>query len=96
MMFYQTRHLGLGNAFTLSIYVHTSEIIFLKIFLCGPFLKPLMNLLQYDFCFMVWLFVCKAHGILPPQSGIKTILPALKSEVLSTGPPGKSQHIGNS
>lgn len=31
MMFYQTRHLGLGNAFTLSIHVHTSEIIFLKI-----------------------------------------------------------------
>ena len=25
-------------------------------FLCGPFLKSLLNLLQYCFCFMFWLF----------------------------------------
>ena len=30
-----------------------------------------MNLLQYYFCFMFWVFGRKAHRILVPQSGIK-------------------------
>ena len=52
----------------------------LKDFWCGPFLKPLLNLLQYCFCFMFSLslllslffffLVCKACGILAPWSGI--------------------------
>jgi len=39
MIFYQTRHLGLGNAFTLSIHVHTSEIIFFKDFFMWTIFK---------------------------------------------------------
>ena len=36
--------------------VHTLGI-YLKIFFwCGPFLKSLLNLLQYCFCFMLWFF----------------------------------------
>ena len=31
-------------------------LFFLKIFLCEPFLKSLLNLLQYCFCFMFWFF----------------------------------------
>ena len=29
---------------------------FLRFFWCGPFLKSLLNLLQYCFCFMSWFF----------------------------------------
>ena len=31
-------------------------VFFFKIFWCGPFLKSLLNLLQYCFCFMFWCF----------------------------------------
>ena len=33
---------------------------------------------------------CEACGILVPRPGIKPAPPALESEVLTTGPPGKS------
>ena len=59
-------------------------------FWCGPFLKSLLNLLQYCFCFMFWIFGCEACGILAPRPGIKLAPPALEGEGLTTGPPGKS------
>ena len=59
-------------------------------FLCGPFLKSLLNLLQYWFCFMFWFLGCKARGILPPWPEIQHTPPALEGKVLSTGLPGKS------
>ena len=31
-------------------------ILLLEFFLCGPFLKSLLNLLQHCFCFMFWFF----------------------------------------
>ena len=52
--------------------------------------KSLLNLLQYCFCFMFWLFGCKAYGISAPWPGIEPIPPALEGEVLTAGPPGKS------
>ena len=64
--------------------------IYLFIFWCGPFLKSLLNLLQYCFCSMFWFFGHEACGILAPQPGIKPASPALEGEVLTTGPPGKS------
>ena len=30
-----------------------------NLFLCGPFKKSLLNLLQYCFCFMFWFFGCE-------------------------------------
>ena len=33
---------------------------------CGPFLKTSLNLLQYCFCFMFWIFGCEAYGVLAP------------------------------
>ena len=51
-------------------------------------LKSLLNLLQYCFCFMFWLFGQKACGIFGPQPEIKPAPPALEGEVLTTGPPG--------
>ena len=63
---------------------------FKHFFRCGPFLKSLLNLLQYCFCFMFWFFGREACGILAPRLGIKPAPPALEGEVLTTGPPGKS------
>ena len=52
----------------------------------------LLNLLQYCFCFMFWFFGLEACGILVPLPGMEPSRPALEGEVLTTGPPGKSQH----
>ena len=57
---------------------------------CGPFLKSLLNLLPYCFCFMFWAFGPEACWILAPQRRIEPIPPAVESEVLTTGPSGKS------
>ena len=40
---------------------------------------------------MFWLFGRKACRILAPWSGMKPIPPALEGEVLTIGPPEKSQ-----
>ena len=42
-------------------------------------------------CFMVLFCGPEACWILAPQPGIRPALPALGGEVLTTGPPGKSQ-----
>ena len=56
----------------------------------GHFLKFLLNLLQYCFCFMFcFVFGHKAGGISAPQSGIKPASQALEGEVSTAGPPGK-------
>ena len=39
--------------------------------------------------FIFWSH-CMAYGILLPQPGIKSMLPALETRVLTTGPPEKS------
>ena len=40
---------------------------------------------------MFWFFGCEARGILALGPGIEPAPPALEGEVLTTGPPGKSQ-----
>ena len=47
--------------------------------------------IEYCFCFMFWVFGHEACGISAPRPGIEPIPPALEGEVLTTGPPGKSQ-----
>ena len=48
------------------------QSFFKNIFWCGPFLKSLLNLLQYYFCFMfLWNSGHKACGILVPGPWIK-------------------------
>ena len=69
---------------------HHLFFFFLRFFFwCGPFLKSLLNLLQYCFCFMFRFSGHKSCGILAPQPGIEPTPPALEREVLTTGPPGK-------
>ena len=58
---------------------------------CGPFLS------HYSICYHLASVSCfgfsghKVCGILPPWPGVDHIPPALEGEVLTTGPPGKSQ-----
>ena len=72
-----------------------NKFFFFKIFFCVWiiyfFFKSLLNLLQYCFCFVFWFFDPEACGILAPQPGIEPESPALQGEVLTTGPPRKSQ-----
>ena len=46
------------------------SLLFLKVFFfflnCGPFLKSLLDLVQYCFFCMFWFFGHEACGILPP------------------------------
>lgn len=64
---------------------------FFEVFFDGDhILKPLLNLLQYCFCFMSWFFGHEACGILAPQPGAEPILLASEGEVLITRLPGKS------
>lgn len=64
-----------------------SKIFFL--FGCGSFLNSLLNLLQYYFCFMFWLFRHEVCGILTPQPGLKPTAPVLGGKVLTAGPSEK-------
>ena len=54
------------------------------------FLKFLLNLLQYCFCFMYWFFSQESCGTLASQPGIKPTPLVLEGEVLTTETPGKS------
>ena len=63
---------------------------FLIFFWCGPFLKSLLNLSEYYFCFMFWFSGCKAYGILAPWPGTEPAPLASEGEVLTTRPAGKS------
>jgi len=80
-----------SGIFSCPFFLSYSGLLFLsKIFWCGPFLKSLLNLLQYCFCFMFWCFGHETCEILAPLPGIEPIPPALEDKVLITGPPGKS------
>ena len=50
------------------------------------FVRSLLNLLQYCFCFMFWMSGWEACGIPAPWSGIKLAFPAWEGEVLTIGP----------
>ena len=54
------------------------------------FLKSLLNLLHIASVLRFGFFGSETYGILAPQPGIKPAPVALESQVLSTGPPGKS------
>ena len=71
-----------------------SKFLYLTFFFdVDHFLKSLLNLLQYCYCFMFWYFGCEACGTIAPQLGIEPTTPALEGEVLTTGQPGKSLYL---
>ena len=75
------------------LYISSCEdTLFLKIyFWCAPFLKSLLNLLQYDFCCSYLVFWPQITGDLGFLTSILPHIPALGGEVLTSGPPGQSQ-----
>ena len=54
--------------------------------------KSLYWICYNSFYFMIRNFGSEAYRILAPQPGFKPAPPALEGEVLSTGPPGKTQY----
>ena len=71
-----------------SVYILSFSYIY---FWCGPYLKFLLNLLQYCFWFTFWFFGLEVCGMLALQSEVKPEPPALEGQVLTPGPPGKSR-----
>ena len=66
---------------------------FFNFFKHGPFLKSLLNLLQYRFCCLCFgFFVHEAFESLHPQLANHrwNTSPAFEGEVLTSGPQGKS------
>ena len=62
------------------------------IFSSGPVFKVFIEFVTVLLLlFMFWFFGHEAWGISPPQLKIKPTLHALEGEVLTIGPPGKSQ-----
>ena len=57
------------------------------------FLKPLLILLQYCFCFTFCFFGHEACGILAFRPGIQPTSPASEGDILTSGPPGKSLYF---
>ena len=57
------------------------------------FLKSLLNLFQYYFCLIFWVFGCKVCGILVSGPEMETAPPAFEGEVLTAGLPGKSHPV---
>ena len=53
-------------------------LFFLRLFSHGPFLKSLLNLFPYCFCFMFWFFGYESCGTLALWPGIKPTPPALE------------------
>ena len=80
----------LRSVLMLQLLIHNFFLAyFFKKFLCGPFLKSLLSLLKYCFCFIFWFLGYESGRTLSPRSGIKPTPLALEGEVLTTGPPGK-------
>ena len=91
---YSFRHISASLEFEVFFFFFKFFFFLCELF----FFKFLLNLLQYCFCFMFWFFSFlffgpEACGILALPPGIKPTPPALEGEVLTSGPPGKSQII---
>ena len=67
-----------------------SGMLSLTLLLMNFFLKSLLNVLQYCFCFMFWYFGHKTCWILALPLRFKPTPSPLQGKVLTTGPPGKS------
>ena len=59
-------------------------------FWCGPFLKPLLNLLNYCFCFMSWFLWSRGMWNLSSPTGDQTRTPYIGRWSLNHWKPGKS------
>ena len=72
------------------LFYDQKNLFILRIFNVGQFLKSLLNLLQYCFCFMVCFFGHETCGILTASSWIELAPLHWKVKFLTPGVPGKS------
>ena len=81
------------------IYLVAHCAFFVKVFFffwCGPFLKSLLNMLQYCFCCFLALFWFSGHeacGILASWPETEPEPPALEGEVSTTALPGRAHNV---
>ena len=71
-------------------FLNVYFLYILNIFAWQPFLKALLNLLHYRFCFTFQFFGHEECAILAPSPRIKFTVPALEGKVLTTGLQGRS------
>ena len=64
----------------LTLHIRGWGCHFKDFFLCEPFLKLLLDLLQYCFCFIFWFLDCKTCGILASHPGIEHSAPMLEGK----------------
>ena len=77
------------SSFVWKLILCISRSFFFKVFFFnGPFLKSLLNVLQYCVCFVLFFWPGTMWDLNSPP-GIEPSPPALEGEVLTTGPPGK-------
>ena len=69
------------------------KVFFLFVFWCGPFLKSLLNLLQYCSALCFWYFGCEACRILAPWPGIEPKPSHWKAKSLSPDHQGSPQSL---
>lgn len=81
---------GIGTWVCRSLLNCLVQEYFFRIFWCGSFLKSVLDLSQYCFCFMVWVFWLWGMWDLSPWPGTEPALPALEGTVLITGVQEKS------
>ena len=62
--------------------------IFLRFFICGPFLKSSLNLLQYCFCYVLVLWPRGMCDLSSPTR-VEPTPAALEGQLLTSGPPAK-------
>lgn len=75
-------------------YLSGNRSVFFFFFLqCGPFLKFSLNLLQYCFSLMFFIFCPWGMWYLSCQTRDQAHIPCIEGEVLSTGQPGKPQNV---
>ena len=81
-----SRKMGVAPKFHLLREIQFSNDFFERIFFfMWTILKSLMNLWQYNFCFVFWFLGQEACGVLAPWPGIEPSPLALEEEVLTTG-----------
>ena len=81
------------SSFLMGGGIHVNFFFFLTIFfffLLWTILKIFLEFVTVLHLFMFWFFGQEACEVLDPWAGIQLESPALKGEVLTTGPPGKS------
>ena len=87
-------YIFLGKKYPQWIFKNLTMCVCVCVCVCvvrfGPFIKSILNLLQYCFGFTFWTFGLEACGILTLCPGIEPALSVLEGGVLTTGPPGKS------